>query len=101
MMTPQYFVLFADLLGFKRLVLDNKVPFPENLNYRDRPLIKPSRPGIADSGNPLSEAFTTFHGSIQSVLDGTALQQGIKLYVFSDSIFLASESAADCFMFAE
>jgi hypothetical protein len=30
--TPDYFVLFADVLRLKQLVLQHQVPYPENLD---------------------------------------------------------------------
>jgi hypothetical protein len=97
---PPYFVLFADLLGFKRLVLDHKVPFPENLEYKDRPR-RFSLGSLASFGNPLSRGFTTFHGGVETTFNNIAWGADVNIIVFSDSLFLATISANDCFLFAE
>lgn len=97
---PDYFVVFGDLLGFKRLVLENKVPFDYNLNFRNRPLLKPLG-SLANTGNALSRAFNAFHGGINSVLESTAWTRPISLYVFSDSVFLVAEAATDALEFGE
>jgi hypothetical protein len=50
---PDQFVLFTDLLGFKRLVLDHRVPLWENLDFRSRPLRRLTLSLVAGTGNQL------------------------------------------------
>jgi hypothetical protein len=92
---PTKFVLFADVLGFKRLVLDNRVPFPQSLDFRDRGW------GVAapPRRNPMARGFTGFHGAIEMVTERTAWQEA-ELMVFSDSLFLATADARECMEFA-
>jgi hypothetical protein len=97
---PPQFVLFADLLGFKRLVIEHPVPLWTNLDFRGRP----SRQLVASlmgGGNPLGAAFRAFHGSIEGLLDDVAFTQPAQVKVFSDSLFLSTKSHVECFHFAE
>ncbi len=100
MTTPDCFVLFADVLGFKRLVLRHKVPFPEHLDFRDRAIGR-TLGGLINYGNPLGEAFTAFHGGIDIIANQMPWSTQVSLIVFSDSLFLATESALDCMSFGE
>ena len=99
--TPDHCVLFADMLGFKRLVLGHRTPFPENLEFRGRLVERPERGSGASSGNPLSSAFRAFHLSVNQVLDSTTWHAPVSIVVFSDSMFLASTETQDCVAFAE
>jgi hypothetical protein len=102
-----YFVLFADLLGFKNIVLSHKLPKKENLDFRDPPRFARFKGGtLADllgfaSSSPLSETFIAFHGGIEQTYRDTSWSKPASLLVFSDSVFLATETLEDCFTFAE
>ena len=99
--TPNHCVLFADMLGFKRLVLGHRTPFPENLEFRGRLVERPARGSGVSSGNPLSSAFRAFHLSVNQVLNLTTWHAPVSIVVFSDSMFLASTETRDCVAFAE
>jgi hypothetical protein len=97
---PAHFVLFADLLGFKRLVLDHRVPYWHNLDFRargSRQLVA----SIMSAGNPLAAAFRAFHGAIEGLLDDIVFEQSAQVRVFSDSVFFSGENHLECFHFAE
>jgi len=98
--TPNYFVCYADVLGFKNLVLENKVPFPENLEYRDRPRPATVR-SLTNFGNRLSKGFTTFHRGVELTPNDIVWTEQVNIYVFSDSLFVATPSWSNCFSFAE
>ena len=100
MNTPDYFVLYADMLGFKRLVLRHKVPYPEHLDYRDR-AIGHTLGSMLMYGNPLGEAFKAFHGGIELLINQINWTTQVSLVVFSDSLFLATTAGKDCMGFAE
>jgi hypothetical protein len=97
--TSDHFVLFADILGFKDLVKDHKVPFPESLELRERRIS--TLGSLMNFGNPLGDAFKAFHQGIQYIVDDRGWARPTNLMVFSDSLFLASTSWQDCFGFAE
>jgi hypothetical protein len=100
--TPNYFVLFADMLGFKQLVLQHKVPFPENLEFRGRLYERPERENpAAAKGNALSRAFRAFHRTANDCLTRIVWHEPVSVIVFSDSLFIATTSAEDCIAFAE
>ncbi len=100
------FVLFADLLGFKGLVLDSKRPDVDELDFRNPPIfmkigsLSTLYSGIKES-NRLSETFNNFHGSIQDTLQQMLWLRPVSVYVFSDSIFVAAPEIADCLGYAE
>lgn len=94
-------VLFADILGFKRLVLENKTPLWENLDFRERLATRRTMAGLSNFGNPLSDAFKAFHGTIESLLDRIRFGTLGSVAVFSDSVFVASESHFGVLRFAE
>jgi hypothetical protein len=100
MITPDYFVLFADMLGFKQLVLRHKVPFPKHLDFRDRAFMG-TLASASNVGNPLGDAFTAFHGGIELTVNNSSWSTQCTLIVFSDSLFLASTSWHECLSFAE
>ena len=100
--TPDYFVLFADMLGFKQLVLQHRVPYPENLEFRGRIFARPERPNPgAAKGNPLGEAFRTFHRTANDCLNYKVWRAPVSVIIFSDSLFLATTDAEDCMEFTE
>jgi len=100
--TPDYFVLFADMLGFKQLVLRHRVPYPENLEFRGRIFARPERPNpAAATGNPLGEAFRTFHRTANDCLNYKVWRAPVSVIIFSDSLFLATTNAEDCMEFTE
>ena len=100
--TPEFCVLYSDMLGFKSLVREYRVPYHENLEFRGRLINWPERENPAtSSGNPLSRAFRAFHHSTNQALGLTTWNSPVSLVVFSDSLFLATTNAMDCVSFAQ
>ena len=96
---PKRFVLFADVLGFKRLVLDHRVPVFESLDFRDPPLAN-GLSGVRYSRNRIALGFRGFHGAVHTTMSRTAFRKDVELMVFSDSMFLATPDARECLEFA-
>ena len=107
---PNQFVLFADLLGFKRLVLDSATPTIDELDFRNPPrfmhvgstltsLYSDIRPN-----NLLAETFIAFHKAVNDTVQETSWltpDTPASIYVFSDSVFVAAANVGDCLGFAE
>jgi len=85
-------VLFADMLGFARLIEKHSIdlhgimiserPFSVNLENIDDFLEK--------SKNPLTHAFSSFHNSLKWKIWQTKMQHPITAITFSDSVFIAT-----------
>lgn len=96
MSNVDHYVLYADVLGFKRLVTSNFVPFYDTLDFKGRPKLA----NLHFQDNPLSKAFRAFHRGIDAITNRTLLH-GEKLFVFSDSLFFVSEKPGVCLRFAQ
>jgi hypothetical protein len=93
----QRFVLFADMLGFASLVLDN----PESVHVLSPRLGAPSKDEKAalDAGDQLVARFRGFHAAVSGQIN-EHLRRDSKAIIFSDSVFVTLYRLPDIVGFA-
>jgi hypothetical protein len=91
------FVLFADMLGFASLVLEN----PESVGVLSPRLGSPSKEErtALQAGDMLVTRFREFHKAVSGQI-GEHLRPDSKAIVFSDSVFVALKKLPDLMGFA-
>lgn len=97
---PDHFVAYADVLGFRQLVLDHETPHAENLETRRR-LGTANFDRLFTLHSPVGERFKAFHAAIEQATNGVPWMNQASILVFSDSIFVATRNWQDCTWFCE
>jgi hypothetical protein len=93
------FVVYADVLGFKQLVLAHRTAAAETLGHRRmnaRRMLASVR-----YGNPLQRQFKTFHETLDNAITNINWADEATVAVFSDSLFLATSESLHCATFCE
>ena len=93
---PDHFVVYADLLGFRDLVLTHRTVQAETLGFRQNPR---NMAASLEYGNPLQRRLKTFHTAIHNAVTDIQWQDEVSVMIFSDSLFLATRDAATCMSF--
>jgi hypothetical protein len=97
---PRFYVAYVDILGFRRLVMGNKMPRARSLDHKRRAGWW-RRDAMYDMYNPVGKAFTSFHACFDRAVDKTDWESEATMMVFSDSVFVGTTDAASCMSFCE
>lgn len=68
--TPRFYVAFIDILGFRRLVMRNRMPRARSLDHKRRAGWW-HKDAINDMYNPIGKVFTSFHQCFERAVDKT------------------------------
>jgi hypothetical protein len=93
-------VACVDVLGFRELVMGNKMPRARSLDHKRRAGWW-RRDAMYDMYNPVGKAFTSFHACFDKAVDKIDWESEATMMVFSDSVFLGTTHAANCMSFCE
>jgi hypothetical protein len=96
----RFYVAFIDILGFRRLVMGNRMPRARSLDHKRRAGWW-RKGAMYDTYNPLGRTFTAFHNCVDRAVDGTDWESEATMIVFSDSVFVGTTHAVSCMSFCE
>ena len=97
---PRFYVAFVDILGFRHVVMRNRMPRARSLDHKRRAGWW-HKDAAYDMYNPIGRIFTAFHQSFEQAVDKTPWETEATLVVFSDSLFVGTTHAASCMSFCE
>jgi hypothetical protein len=97
--SPNRVVVFADMLGFAALTEANPIDL-RLLHAHGHPLSVRPEDIFSTPKNPLTEAFSRFHYSLQWAITMAGMKHTITAITFSDSVFVATTYLFEATSFA-